>query len=154
MKCPYCSHEEHKVTDSRNASETNAIRRRRECLSCKRRFTTFETADLILQVKKRDGSYEDFDPQKLIGGLDAACRHTRISREEVRHLAAKVLAELPEHFSQEVSSKEIGEIVMKKLQTLDAVAYIRFACIYCRFKEVGEVMHAIDSTKKEKLANS
>src|ERR1700722_17139109 len=89
MRCPFCNQEESKVTDSRNAAETNAVRRRRECLSCLRRFTTFETIDLTIQVQKRDGRYEDFQQDKLIKGLDAACRHTRISHDQVRALAYK-----------------------------------------------------------------
>ena len=87
MRCPFCNHEESKVTDSRNVTESHAVRRRRECLKCLRRFTTFETIDLTIQVQKRDGRYEDFSQDKLIRGLDAACRHTRISHDQVRALA-------------------------------------------------------------------
>ena len=87
MRCPFCNHEESKVTDSRTAEQTNAIRRRRECLKCLRRFTTFETVDLTIQVRKRSGHYEDFQLDKLIKGLDSACRHTRISRQQVRDIA-------------------------------------------------------------------
>lgn len=145
MRCPFCNHEESKVTDSRNATESNAVRRRRECLACLRRFTTFETIDLTLQVHKRDGHYEDFDHDKLIRGLDAACRHTRISHDQVRSLAYKVASELMERQIREVSTSEIGEIVMRSLQDLDMVAYIRFACVYRRFKDVSQLREEIDN---------
>ncbi len=144
MHCPFCHHEEFKVTDSRNATETNAIRRRRECLKCLRRFTTFETIDLTIQVHKRDGRYEDFIEDKLVRGLDAACRHTRISHEQARALAYQISSELMERQVREVSTKEIGELVMKHLQALDTIAYIRFACVYRRFKDVGELMDALE----------
>ncbi len=145
MKCPFCGHEELKVTDSRNALEANAIRRRRECLKCARRFTTFETVELTLQVHKRDGRYEDYQEHKLINGLEAACRHTSISHEQVRALASKITGELMERQVREISTKEIGEIAMKCLKTMDTIAYIRFACVYMRFKDLGELIEAIES---------
>ena len=130
MRCPFCNHEELKVTDSRNALEVNGIRRRRECLKCARRFTTFETIELTVQVQKRDGRYEDFQEQKLINGLEAASRHTSISHDQIRTLAAKITGELMEHQVREISTTEIGEIVMKYLKTMDTIAYIRFCmCI-------------------------
>lgn len=143
MRCPFCNHDESKVTDSRNPTEVNAIRRRRECLSCLRRFTTFETVDLTIQVQKRDGRYEDFQQDKLIKGMDAACRHTRISHDGIRAIADKITADLMERQVREINTTELGEIVMKHLQALDAIAYIRFACVYRRFKDVGELMDAI-----------
>ncbi len=149
MRCPFCNHEELKVTDSRNATESNAIRRRRECLNCQKRFTTFETVDLVIQVRKRDGRYEDFEQEKLIKGLDAACRHTRVSREQVRALAYRISMELLERQIREIETTELGEIVMKHLQTLDTVAYIRFACVYRRFKDVDELKDAIEHVKSE-----
>ncbi len=145
MKCPFCGHEELKVTDSRNALEANAIRRRRECLNCNRRFTTFETVELTIQVHKRDGKYEDFQEQKLINGLEAACRHTSISHDQVRELASRITTELLETQIREISTTEIGEIVMKYLKTIDTIAYIRFACVYRRFKDLGELIEAIES---------
>ena len=143
MKCPFCGHEESKVTDSRTASDMNATRRRRECLGCGHRFTTFETVDLTIQVKKRDGSYEEFQLDKLIKGLDAASRHTRISRDRVHALASEVTAQIMEKQVREISTTEIGEMVMEKLRNLDMVAYIRFACVYKRFKDVDELMDAL-----------
>ena len=145
MKCPFCGHAELKVTDSRNAPDANAIRRRRECLECGRRFTTFETVELIISVHKRDGRYEDFQQSKLVNGLIAACRHTRISHEQVNDLSAKITMELMERQVREITTKEIGEMVMKYLKTMDTIAYIRFACVYRRFKDIDELMQAIDS---------
>jgi len=145
MKCPFCSHEELKVIDSRDAQDVNAIRRRRECLSCLRRFTTFETVELTLQVHKRDGRYEDYQQQKLINGLDAACRHTTISHEQVIAIAARISNDLLQQQVRIISTKELGEIMMKYLQELDPIAYIRFACVYRRFKDFGELKEAMDS---------
>lgn len=145
MKCPFCHHEELKVTDSRDATELNAVRRRRECLGCMRRFTTFENIELAMQVHKRDGRYEDFQQQKLLKGLEAACRHTSISHDQVIALASQISAELLQQQMQEISTTELGEIVMKRLQALDPIAYIRFACVYRRFKNVNELMEAIQA---------
>lgn len=149
MRCPFCNHEESKVTDSRDASEVNAIRRRRECCQCMKRFTTFETVDLSLQIQKRDGTYEDFSQEKLIHGMDAACRHTRISHDQVRALAYKIKADLMARGVREILSRELGEIVMKLLQQTDVVAYIRFACVYKRFKDIRELVEAIQSIAPE-----
>ncbi len=149
MKCPYCYHIDHKVTDSRDAAEGNAIRRRRECLNCLRRFTTFETIELTFQVHKRDGRYEDFQQQKLINGLDAACRHTTVSHDQVNVLAAEITGELMQRQSREISTTELGEMAMKQLQALDPIAYIRFACVYRRFKNVEELMDAIQSIQSK-----
>lgn len=151
MRCPFCNLEESKVTDSRNAADTNAVRRRRECLHCLRRFTTFETVDLTIQVKKRDGTYQDFQQDKLMRGLDAACRHTQISHEQVRQLAYKITADLMESQIREISTTELGEIVMKHLQALDTIAYIRFACVYRRFKHVDELMDALQNIAPEEI---
>ena len=148
MRCPFCGDEESKVTDSRNVAETHSVRRRRECLKCLRRFTTFETVDLTLQVQKRDGSYEDFSQDKLIRGLDAACRHTRISHDRVLSLASQISAELMDKQVREIRTSELGEIAMRKLQSLDTIAYIRFACVYRRFKDVDELIDAIGNVKE------
>jgi len=152
MKCPYCSNLESKVTDSRNSTDTNAIRRRRECLSCQRRFTTFETLDLTLQVKKKDGTYEDFNKDKLIRGMDAACRHTRISHDKVIEITNSITADLIEKQIREIKTEELGKIVMEKLKATDMIAYIRFACVYKRFKDIDELIDAIDSITTQKKA--
>lgn len=154
MKCPYCGHLELKVTDSREASEANAIRRRRQCLSCERRFTTFETVELTLQVQKKDGRYEDFQEQKLLNGLIAACRHTRISNEQARSLASKVTSQLMEQAAKEITTKEIGEIAMNHLKKLDDIAYIRFACVYRRFKDIDELVDAIASLNQKDIVKN
>ncbi len=153
MRCPFCSYEESKVTDSREASEINAVRRRRECSHCMRRFTTFETIDLSLQVKKRDGTYEDFLQEKLINGMDAACRHTLISHDQVRALAGKIKADLMTRGVREIASRELGEIVMDLLQKTDVVAYIRFVCVYKRFKNIRELVDAIISVAPQPELN-
>lgn len=143
MKCPFCQSDALKVTDSRESSEMNAIRRRRECLSCGKRFTTFETVELTIEVKKRDGRFEEFQQQKLIRGLSAACSHTTVSHEQVITLASRITEELIESDGREITTEAIGELVMKYLKDLDPIAYIRFACVYRRFKEISELMDAI-----------
>lgn len=145
MRCPYCHHDELRVTDSREAFELNAIRRRRECLKCQQRFTTFETVELTLQVYKRDGRYEDFQQAKLINGLEAACRHTSISRDQVIKTAVAITDELMRRQVREISTTELGEMAMQALQRLDAIAYIRFACVYRRLKHIDQLMEAINS---------
>ncbi len=143
MKCPFCQHDGLKVTDSRDAIDINAIRRRRECLRCARRFTTFETVELTIQVKKKNGTCEEFQAQKLFNGIEAACRHTKISRDQVALITSSITDELMQSQLTEVSTVRIGELVMKELQARDPVAYIRFACVYKRFQKLGELEEAI-----------
>lgn len=143
MRCPFCDHSELKVTDSRDTSEISAIRRRRECLRCLKRFTTFETIELTVQVKKRDGTYEDFQQQKLLNGLLAACHRTKISREQVLALASKITSQLLQNQSKEIQTLEIGDRVMSCLKELDEIAYIRFACVYSRFQDLTDLEDAI-----------
>jgi transcriptional repressor NrdR len=150
MKCPYCANLESKVTDSRNSFDTNSTRRRRECLKCQKRFTTFEILDLSLQVKKRDGTYEDFNKDKLIQGINAACRHTRISYQKVVEIVNSITAGLIEKQIREIETKNLGKIVMEKLKATDMIAYIRFACVYKRFKDIDELIDAIDSITNKK----
>lgn len=147
MKCPFCHGHELRVTDSREALDLNAVRRRRECLQCLRRFTTFETIELTMQILKRDGRYEEFEQRKLINGISAASRHTTISHEQVIALASKITAELLEKQPKEMSTTELGELVMQHLKIMDPIAYIRFACVYRRFKDVEELEQAIKSIK-------
>lgn len=151
MKCPFCQHDELKVTDSREAPEVNAIRRRRECQNCTRRFTTFETVELMIQVLKRDGSYEDFQKQKLINGLNSACRHTTISHEHVVRIAEQLTMSLMEKQVREISTAKIGEIIMNQLKGMDLIAYIRFACVYRRFTDISELMDAVESIQNESV---
>jgi transcriptional repressor NrdR len=144
MKCPFCGHKELKVIDSREACEINAIRRRRECLQCLRRFTSFETIELSIQVLKRDGKYQDFQLQKLINGMDAACRHTTISHDRVIALANQISYDLTERQVRDISTTELGELVMEHLKLLDPIAYIRFACVYRRFTDVKDLIVALE----------
>ena len=143
MKCPYCGYEETKVTDSRNQTDSNSVRRRRECLQCEKRFTTFESVDLTIQVRKRDGSFQEFKLEKLINGLDSACRHTRISHDQVIAIASDVAMEIMASGVREIDTLKIGDIVMKRLSNLDAIAYVRFACVYRRFKDKNELMNVL-----------
>lgn len=154
MRCPFCNHEESKVTDSRDAMEINAIRRRRECCQCMKRFTTFETVDLSLQVKKRDGTFEDFQQDKLIHGIDAACRHTRVSHDQVRALAYRIKSELMAKGIREISSQDLGDVVIEHLKEIDVVAYIRFACVYKRFKDIRELLEAIQELESEETIHA
>lgn len=143
MKCPFCDHEDLKVIDSRDTTEMNAIRRRRECLQCLKRFTTFETIELTVQVKKRDGTYEDFQQQKLMSGLASACRHTKVSHEQVLALTSKITNELLQSQAKEILTMQIGDMVMSYLKELDEIAYIRFACVYSRFQDLRDLEDAI-----------
>lgn len=143
MKCPFCQSDEMRVTDTREASDVNAIRRRRECLACGKRFTTFETIELTIQVKKRDGRYEEFQQSKLIKGLAAACSHTTVSHEKVIELVSKITEELFSLPERELTTEMIGDVVMKYLKNMDLIAYIRFACVYRRFKEFSELVDEI-----------
>lgn len=153
MKCPFCESEELKVTDSRNSVETNSIRRRRECLKCQKRFTTFETVEISLQVHKRDGRYEDFSQTKLINGLESACHHTSVSRDQILQLASEITTELIQDHSRAISSSDLGHIVMRELELLDSIAYIRFACVYQRLKNIDELMVAIEKVKSKDDTN-
>lgn len=154
MKCPFCQHEGLKVTDSRDAPEMNAIKRRRECLECSKRFTTFETVELIIQVRKRDGTYQDFQQQKLLNGIAAACRHTKISYDQAKMLASQITNDLMQSQVQEISTTELGEMVMKHLQSLDPIAYIRFACVYRRIKDLVQLKEAIKTIQSKDETNS
>jgi transcriptional repressor NrdR len=151
MKCPFCSHSESKVTDSRENIDNNSIRRRRECLQCLKRFTTFETIDISIQVRKRNGTYQDFKMEKLILGITQACRHTRVSHERVLSLASEIASHIAERQVKIIDTVEIGELVMEKLQALDTIAYIRFACVYRRFKDMDELIDAIQTASYDDL---
>lgn len=147
MRCPFCHHEELRVIDSRDTTEMNAIRRRRECLECLRRFTTFETIELTMQVHKKDGRYEDFQQEKLVKGMQAACRHTAISHDEVMTLATRITGDLLQRQVRQISTRELGQIVMQHLKKLDPIAYIRYACVYKRFKNIEELVDAIGTVE-------
>jgi transcriptional repressor NrdR len=141
MRCPFCQDAENKVIDSRESHEGAVIRRRRECLACKRRFTTYERVEeLTPLIVKKDGRREAFDRDKLLHGLKKACEKRPVSSEEVERIALDVERRLQEAGEKEVPSSVIGEEVMRKLQSLDEVAYVRFASVYRSFRDIAEFM--------------
>lgn len=141
MHCPFCSHEETKVTDSRLAGEGRQIRRRRECLACGERFTTFETAELLMpQVVKGDQTREPFDEAKMRAGMTKALEKRPVSSDDIDAAAARICHELRSLGEREVPSRLIGEMVMEELRHLDEVAYVRFASVYRSFQDV-EAFH-------------
>ena len=144
MKCPYCSHLGDKVVDSRESKEGEAIRRRRECLSCGRRFTSYERIDEIpYMVIKKDGRRERFERQKLIAGLLKACEKRPVSVSALEAIADRVEATLQDRPEKEMSTDEIGLYVMQELKGLDKVAYVRFASVYRHFRDIGEFMNEL-----------
>ena len=144
MKCPFCGHQEDKVVDSRASSDGVSIRRRRECLGCGKRFTTYEKVEeQSLMVIKKDGRREPFDRHKLLSGLTRACEKRPVSMEQLERLADEIEQDLSRQFDSEVPSSEIGERVMKRLHELDPVAYVRFASVYREFKDAEQFMREI-----------
>jgi transcriptional repressor NrdR len=145
MRCPYCAHLEDRVVDSREAQEGQATRRRRECLGCGRRYTTYERVeDVLPQVVKKDGRREPFDRRKIVQGLQRACEKRPVSREQIDELASGVERRLQELGEREVPSHVVGEAVMAGLRAVDAVAYVRFASVYREFADVGEFMSELE----------
>jgi transcriptional repressor NrdR len=141
MKCPYCGHLGDKVVDSRESKEGEVIRRRRECLDCGKRFTSYERIDEIpYMVIKKDGSRERFDRHKLIGGLLKACEKRPVSVAALEGIADAVEATLQERPEREISTNDIGAFVMEELKRLDKVAYVRFASVYRHFRDISEFM--------------
>jgi len=139
MRCPFCGHEEDKVVDSRSSKDGKAIRRRRECLGCNERFTTYEYVESVsLTIIKNDQRREPYDRQKLMQGLVAACKKRPISMKKIESIADKIEEQLEELGKMEIPSTEIGKMVMIQLYDLDEVAYIRFASVYRKFKDVSE----------------
>ncbi len=144
MKCPYCNHNEDKVVDSRETAEALAVRRRRECINCGRRFTTYEYVERTpLMVIKKDGRREPFNRQKILTGLLSACEKRPISMERLEKLVSDVENDLQKKFDQEVESRFIGELVMEKLAAFDDVAYVRFASVYRQFKDINQFMREL-----------
>lgn len=141
MKCPYCGYTESKVIDSRPAEEGTTIRRRRECLSCARRFTTYEIMERMpLVVIKRDGSRQAFDKMKVMNGMIRACEKRPVALADLEAVADGIEAELQSSLEREISTTEIGEMVMTKLKNMDEVAYVRFASVYRQFKDINTFM--------------
>ena len=144
MRCPYCKNEEDKVVDSRSSGDS--IRRRRECLKCGRRFTTYEYIEATpVYIIKRDGTREPFQREKLLNGIQLSCKKRPIAQQDIENLVREIENEIVSTDSQEISYEVIGTLVMQKLVKLDHVAYVRFASVYREFKEVGEFVEQIRS---------
>lgn len=144
MKCPFCNTDEDKVVDSRTTKDGSAIRRRRECLKCEKRFTTYERVEHVaLMVAKKDGRREPFDPQKVKLGVLKACEKRPIAVEQVDRFVDEIEQTLMGSVDKEVSSEKIGALVMKKLRNLDEVAYVRFASVYRQFRDINEFMEEL-----------
>lgn len=141
MLCPFCGHLEDKVVDSRESKEGDSIRRRRECLNCGRRFTSYERIDEIpYMVVKKDGRREAYDRNKILGGLRRACEKRPISVSQLESIADQIERVVQDSADREVSTSEIGKIIMRRLKALDKVAYVRFASVYLEFEDVSEFM--------------
>ena len=149
MKCPYCGEVESKVIDSRRLEETNSIKRRRECLSCEKRFSTYERVELApLVVIKKNGTREQFDRQKLLRGIMHACEKRPVSIETMETLVSEIETALNNDLMQEVESEKIGELVMDKLKEVDEVAYVRFASVYRQFRDINTFMEELQKLLK------
>ena len=145
MKCPFCGNLESKVVDSRPSDEGASIRRRRECLECHKRFTTYETMEsLPLVVIKKDGSRQTFDRDKLLGSMPKACEKRSVPLSKLVEIAQEIEQSLQNDMEREVSSAVIGELVMQKLKEVDEVAYVRFASVYRQFKDIGTFMDELN----------
>ena len=151
MKCPYCGYKESKVVDSRPAEEGSSIRRRRECLSCEKRFTTYETVEsLPMVVIKKDGSRQSFDRSKVLRGMIRACEKRPVSFDELERISEEIEQNLQNSLEREVSTEAIGEQVMDKLRSVDEVAYVRFASVYRQFKDIDTFMHELNTLLADK----
>jgi len=153
MKCPFCGYKEDKVVDSRATAEESAVRRRRECLKCGKRFTTYEYVEEVsLMVIKKDSRREPFDRKKILAGIMKACEKRPISVEKMEEVATSIERAVQKKSDREVSSSRIGELIMEKLKILDDVAYVRFASVYRQFKDVSQFMEELkDILGKEKI---
>lgn len=151
MRCPFCGYTESKVIDSRPADEGASIRRRRECLSCGRRFTTYETVESMpMMVVKKDGSRQSFDRQKVLGGMIRACEKRPVPLAELEKIATEIELDLQNSMEREISSEAIGEKVMERLRNVDQVAYVRFASVYRQFKDIDTFMAELSKLLTEK----
>lgn len=151
MKCPYCGYEESKVVDSRHSDDGNSIRRRRECLSCQKRFTTYETVEsLPIIVVKKDNSREPFDRNKIMRGMVRACEKRPVSMADLEAAVAEIEQIVQNSLDREVDTGRIGELVMERLKPLDEVAYVRFASVYRQFKDINSFMHELTKILEEK----
>jgi transcriptional repressor NrdR len=148
MRCPYCGSVEDRVVDSRESRERDAIRRRRECVRCERRFTSYERVERVpFQVVKRDQRREEYDRNKLMRGLQVACRKRPVPQAQLEHVADAIEAAMQETGEREFSSQQIGTMVMQRLRALDPVAYVRFASVYRRFEDVDAFVKELHQLK-------
>jgi transcriptional repressor NrdR len=153
MLCPFCGHIEDKVVDSRESKEGESIRRRRECLNCGRRFTSYERIDEIpYMVVKKDGRREAYDRNKILGGLRRACEKRPISVSQLESIADQIEKTVQDSTDREVHTSEIGKIIMRRLKALDKVAYVRFASVYLEFEDVGEFMSELKTLVHSSVA--
>ncbi len=149
MRCPFCAANEDRVVDSRESRDSATIRRRRECLTCRRRFTTYEKVEEIAyKVVKNDGSRQEFDRAKLLRGLEKACEKRPVSPLQLEKIADEAENLLAERDDREISTRDLGAFLMEQLSELDQVAYVRFASVYRRFEDVGEFMQELKSLLK------
>ncbi len=150
MKCPFCGHDEDRVIDSRSTEEGTAIRRRRECLGCSGRFTSYERVEAHpLIVIKKDGRRELFDRQKILSGIIKACQKRPISTQEIERMVSEIEKALSDRMRREVDASEIGKLVMERLQALDQVAYVRFASVYRRFEDASDFVKGVKGLSDE-----
>ncbi len=155
MKCPFCRDLENKVIDSRLSKEGDVIRRRRECLHCARRFTTYERAEEALpSVVKKDGRREPYDRMKIVAGLKRACEKRPVGIDSIEAVVDRIEHGLQERGEKEVPSSVIGEAIMRELHALDKVAYVRFASVYRSFEDIGEFMEELQALLKERRAET
>ncbi|MDD3346236.1 transcriptional regulator NrdR [Oscillibacter sp.] len=151
MKCPFCGYSESKVIDSRPADEGASIRRRRECLACAKRFTTYETVEsLPMVVVKKDGSRQSFDRRKVLGGMIRACEKRPVPLAELEKISEEIEQDLQNSMEREIKTELIGERVMDRLRNVDQVAYVRFASVYRQFKDIDTFMAELNKLLKEK----
>ena len=151
MKCPYCGYQESKVVDSRHSDDNTSIRRRRECLSCQKRFTTYETVEsLPMVVVKKDMSRQSFDRSKILNGMVRACEKRPVSLADLEHAVDEIEQIIQNSLDREVSTAHIGELVMERLKPLDEVAYVRFASVYRQFKDINSFMNELTKILEER----
>lgn len=155
MKCPYCDFDTSKVVDSRPIEEGNSIRRRRECENCKKRFTTYEKIEQVnVMVVKKDGAREFFDREKILKGIIRSCEKRPISIKQMENIVTDIEKEIVNMMQREISSEEIGNLVMDKLKDIDEVSYVRFASVYRQFKDVNSFLDELKNIIEEKAKNS
>ena len=151
MKCPFCGDQESKVVDSRHSDDGNSIRRRRECLSCQKRFTTYETVEsLPMVVVKKDNSRQTFDRNKILNGMVRACEKRPVAMAQLEAAVDEIEQAVQNSLDREVSTEYIGSLVMEKLRALDQVAYVRFASVYRQFKDLNTFMDELNKILEEK----